>query len=100
MELYVTEISKYVIDLFMLIYVIEAFMAFRYKTEKKRKGLYIRQIICMFAMQISCFIQIIARTGKPVYLFFFAFQIIIFACCCILSILNATGFLSTIPAFF
>ena len=79
MELYVTEISKYVIDIFMLVYVIEAFWVFRYKTEKKRKGLYIRQIICMFAMQISCFIQIIARTGKPVYLFFFAFQIIIFA---------------------
>ena len=38
MELYVTEISKYVIDLFMLIYVIEAFMAFRYKTEKKRNS--------------------------------------------------------------
>ena len=79
MELYVTEISKYVIALFMLFYVVEAFMAFRYKTEKKRRGLYIRQIICMFAMQVSCFIQIIARTGKPVYLFFFAFQIIIFA---------------------
>ena len=79
MELYVTEISKYVIDIFMLIYVVEAFLVYRYKTEKKRKGIYIRQIICMFAMQVSCFIQIIARTGKPVYLFFFAFQIIIFA---------------------
>ncbi len=79
MELYVTEISKYVIAGFMLLYTLEAFLAFRYKTEKKRKGLYIRQIVCMFAMQISCFIQIIARTGKPVYLFFFAFQVIIFA---------------------
>ena len=79
MELYVTEISKYVIDIFMLVYVVEAFLVYRYKTEKKRKGIYIRQIICMFAMQVSCFIQIIARTGKPVYLFFFAFQIIIFA---------------------
>ncbi len=79
MELYVTEISKYVIDVFMLIYVIEAFMTFHFKTEKKRRGIYIRQIICMFAVQISCFIQIIARTGKPVYLFFFAFQIVIFA---------------------
>ncbi|MBE5829572.1 MAG: FtsW/RodA/SpoVE family cell cycle protein [Butyrivibrio sp.] len=79
MELYVTEISKYVIDAFMLIYCIEAFMTFRFKTEKKRKGIYIRQIICMFVVQISCFIQIIARTGKPVYLFFFAFQIVIFA---------------------
>lgn len=79
MELYVTEISKYVIDFFMLLYTIEAFLVFRYRTEKKRKGLYIRQIVCLFAIQISCFIQIIARTGKPVYLFFFAFQIIIFA---------------------
>ncbi len=79
MELYVTEISKYVIALFMLLYTLEAFLTFRYSTEKKRRGLYIRQIICMFAVQISCFIQIIARTGKPVYLFFFIFQIIIFA---------------------
>ena len=58
MELYVTEISKYVIDAFMLIYCIEAFMTFRFKTEKKRRGIYIRQIICMFVVQISCFIQI------------------------------------------
>ena len=79
MELYVTEISKYVIALFMFLYTLEAFMTFRYKTEKKRRGIYIRQVICMYAVQISCFIQIMARTGKPVYLFFFAFQIIIFA---------------------
>ena len=79
MELYVTEISKYVIALFMLLYTVAAYLTFRYKTEKKRKNIYIIQIICMFAVQISCFIQIIARTGKPVYLFFFAFQIIIFA---------------------
>ena len=68
MELYVTEISKYVITLFLFLYTLEAFLAFTRKNEEKRKGLYIRQIICMFAMQISCFIQIIARTGKPVYL--------------------------------
>ena len=79
MELYVTEISKYVIALFMLLYTLAAYLTFRYKTEKKRKSIYISQIICMFAVQIACFIQIIARTGKPVYLFFFAFQIIIFA---------------------
>ena len=62
MELYVTEISKYVITFFLLLYTLEAFLAFRYKGEKKRKGLYMRQIICMFAMQIACFIQILART--------------------------------------
>ena len=78
MELYVTEISKYVIDFFMLLYVLVSFMTFRYKTETKRKWLYTCQIISMFVVQISCFIQIIARTGEATYLFFFAFQIIIF----------------------
>jgi cell division protein FtsW (lipid II flippase) len=79
MKLYVTELSKYVIDGFLLAYVILGFLTFRYTTEKRRKSLYLGQIICMFTVQISCFIQIIARTGKPVYLFFFAFQIVIFA---------------------
>ncbi|WP_022776737.1 FtsW/RodA/SpoVE family cell cycle protein [Butyrivibrio sp. AE3009] len=79
MKLYVTEISKYVIALFLFLYTLEAFMAFRFRTEKKRKGIYIRQIIFMFAVQLACFVQIIARTGKARYLFFFAFQIIVFA---------------------
>lgn len=73
-----TEISKYVITLFLFLYTLEAFLAFARKTEEKRKGLYIRQIICMFAVQIACFIQILARTGKVKYAFFFAFQIIVF----------------------
>ena len=79
MELYVTEISKYVITLFLLLYTIEAFMTFRYKSEKRRKWIYAVQIISMFAVQIACFIQILARTGKVAYLFFFLFQIIVFA---------------------
>jgi cell division protein FtsW (lipid II flippase) len=79
MELYITEISKYVIAFLMFLYTLEAFVAFRWRTEKKRTGLYIRQIILMFAVQIACFVQIMARTGKPVYLFFFAFQIIAFS---------------------
>lgn len=79
MELYVTEISKYVITLFLFLYTLEAFLVFTKKTEEKRKGIYIRQIICMFAVQIACFVQILARTGKVRYAFFFAFQIIVFA---------------------
>ncbi|MBR4668720.1 MAG: FtsW/RodA/SpoVE family cell cycle protein [Butyrivibrio sp.] len=79
MKLYVTELSKYVIALFLFLYTLEAFLAFGHRSEKKRKGLYIRQIICMFAVQIACFIQILAKTGKANYAFFFAFQIIVFA---------------------
>lgn len=78
MELYVTEISKYVITLFLLVYTIEGFLTFRYKSEEKRKWLYIGQVISMFSVQFACFIQIIARTGKVRYAFFFAFQIVIF----------------------
>ncbi len=79
MEVYVTEISKYVIALLLFLYTFAGFWAFKYKNEKKRKWLYAIQIIMMFAVQIACFIQIMARTGKPVYLFFFAFQLIVFA---------------------
>ncbi len=79
MEVYVTEISKYVIALLLFLYAFAAFCAFRYKTEKKRKWIYSIQIALIFAIQIACFVQIIARTGKPVYLFFFAFQLIVFS---------------------
>ncbi len=79
MEIYVTEISKYVITLLLFLYTLEAFLVFIRKTEEDRKGVYIRQIILMFAVQIACFVQILARTGKAQYAFFFAFQIIIFA---------------------
>ena len=73
MELYVTEISKYVITLFLLAYTVLTFWAFKYKTEKKRQFIYAGQIVSMFLMQISCFVQILARTGKVAYGFFFAF---------------------------
>ncbi len=68
MEVYITEISKYVIAGLLFLYSLEAFMAFRFKNEEKRKWLYARQIILMFAVQIACFVQIMARTGKAVYL--------------------------------
>ena len=79
MELYVTEISKYVIALALLLYTVMAFMTFKYTTEKKRRLIYALQIVFMFTVQLSCFIQIAAKSGKAVYVFFFAFQVIIFA---------------------
>ena len=79
MKLYVTEISKYVITLFMLIYVAGAFGTFAYKRISQRKWLYGLQIASMFAVQIACFVQILTRTGKAQYAFFFGFQIVVFA---------------------
>ena len=79
MEIYVTEISKYVITFLIFSYTVLAFLTFKYRTEKRRKWLYAGQLVNMFAMQMACFIQILARTGQIKYAFFFAFQIIIFS---------------------
>ena len=79
MKLYVTEIAKYVIALLLFLFTSDSFVALTKPYESDRKLLYTRQIFCMFGVQVSCFIQIMARTGKVSYLFFFAFQIVIFA---------------------
>lgn len=79
MELYVKEISKYVTAALMLLYTFTSFYAFRYREDRQRNHIYAAQIVLMFMIEISCFIQIIARTGRFVYLFFFAFQLVVFS---------------------
>ncbi|MCR4997084.1 MAG: FtsW/RodA/SpoVE family cell cycle protein [Butyrivibrio sp.] len=79
MKLYVTEIAKYVIAFLLFLYTADSFGALAKPYESDRKLIYTRQIGCMFGVQISCFIQILARTGKMSYFFFFAFQLVIFA---------------------
>ncbi|MBO5291686.1 MAG: FtsW/RodA/SpoVE family cell cycle protein [Lachnospiraceae bacterium] len=74
MEQYITEISKYLIALFMALYTYECFAVFRYETEERRSGIYIRQNILMFLVHFLCYISIILRSGKIEYIFFFAFQ--------------------------
>ena len=80
MELYVSEYSKYIIALLIAFYTYECFAVFRFADENRRKGIYTRQNILMFAIHFSCFIVICFETGEISYLFFYAFQqIILFA---------------------
>lgn len=80
MEQYITEFSKYFIAIFMALYTYECFAVFRYSTEEKRKGIYVRQNILMFLVHFTCFLAICTETGELDYLFFYAFQeIILFA---------------------
>lgn len=80
MELYITELSKYVIALLMILYVFECFAVFRYQDEERRSGLYTRQNILMLLIHFSCFMSICFQTGEMSYLFFYAFQqIVLFA---------------------
>jgi len=67
MELYVTEISKYVIALCAVLYTMFSYLVFIYRGEKRRQPLYAIQIFLLFATQFSLFIQIFARTGSKRY---------------------------------
>ena len=80
MELYITELSKYFITLFIACYTLECFLVFRFQDEERRKGGYIRQNIWMFLVHFSCFLVICFETGNIEYLFFYVLQqILLFA---------------------
>ncbi|MCM1122708.1 MAG: FtsW/RodA/SpoVE family cell cycle protein [Eubacterium sp.] len=80
MELYITELSKYFITLFIALYTLECFLVFRFKDEESRSGIYIRQNLLMFLVHFSCFLVICFETGKLEYLLFYMLQqILLFA---------------------
>lgn len=80
MEQYITEFAKYFIAIFMALYTYECFAVFRYNTEERRNGIYIRQNLLMFLIHFTCFLVICTETDEIDYLFFYAFQeIILFA---------------------
>lgn len=80
MELYITEISKYLITLLLALYTLECFLVFRFSDEERRSGIYTRQNLLMFFVHFSCFLVICFETGKVEYLFFYIFQqILLFA---------------------
>ena len=80
MELYITELSKYFITLFIALYTLECFLVFRFQVEEKRSGCYIRQNLLMFLVHFSCFLVICFETGKLEYLLFYVLQqILLFA---------------------
>ncbi len=80
MELYITEISKYVITLLMALYAYESFAVFRFQEEEQRSGIYTRQNFLMLLIHFSCFMAICFETGDISYLFFYIFQqVVLFA---------------------
>ena len=80
MEIYITEISKYLITLLLALYTLECFLVFLYPNEERRNGIYTRQNFLMFFVHFSCFMVICFETGKVEYMFFYIFQqILLFA---------------------
>lgn len=74
MEQYIVALSKYFIAIFMAVYTYESFSVFRFREEKRRRGIYTRQVLLLFFVHFTCFLTICIQTGDLQYLFFYAFQ--------------------------
>lgn len=80
MALVISDLSKYVIAIFMAIFTYESFAAFRSIDEEKKEGIYTRQIICMFIVHFVSFAAICLETSDLTYIIFYGFQqILLFA---------------------
>ena len=80
MALVISDLSKYVIAVFMAIFTYESFAAFRGHDEEKKEGIYTRQIICMFIVHFVSFAAICLETSDLTYIIFYGFQqILLFA---------------------
>ena len=76
----ISDLSKYVIAVFMAIFTYESFAAFRGRSEEKKEGIYTRQIICMFIVHFVSFAAICLETSDLTYIIFYGFQqILLFA---------------------
>lgn len=76
MQEYIVELSKYFINILIILYTLTCFYAFRYKEEQERKGVSIVQNILMVSIQVLCFLNLAIVSKDIQYLFFFAFIII------------------------
>ena len=80
MALVISDLSKYVIVIFMAIFTLEAFLAFAVKSSGYLEGLYYRQIISMFIIHFVSFAAICLETSDLSYIVFYGFQqILLFA---------------------
>ena len=76
----ISDLSKYAITAFMLVYTVECFLSLIRKEGDTRNGLYIRQVICLFMVHFLGFAALCLETGDPGYIIFYGFQeILLFA---------------------
>lgn len=73
MQEYIVELSKYIINILMILYTLVSLYAFRYCREEDRRGVCIVQTILMFVVQIFCFLVLTLVSKDMQYLFFYLF---------------------------
>ena len=75
LEIYITEISKYIISAIMIAYVLVSIIPLvRRDEDGEKQGVYMIQNILMFCMHFTCFLSICFETDETEYLVFYAFQ--------------------------
>lgn len=80
MQQYIVELSKYVIVLFLAFYTLEAFLVFHFKEKSRKAGVYFRQKLYIFLIQLLAFYTMSEKSGNQDYLFFYGFvQVLLFA---------------------
>ena len=67
MESIITEASRYLMLLCMLIYTIQCFAVFRFGNEYDRKGIYLRQNFFMVIVHFCGFLSLYAQLGDIKY---------------------------------
>lgn len=72
MQRYVTELSKYFINICMIIYTLECFLVFVDKWMNSR-FIYAAQKMLIFVIQALCFVDLMLVSGDMQYLLFYAF---------------------------
>ena len=72
MREYVTELSKYFINICMVIYTLECFLVFADKWVSSRL-IYTTQKILIFLIQLLCFADLMLVSGDMQYVLFYAF---------------------------
>ena len=80
MQEYFIELSKYVITVLVVLYTVCSLSAFRYRSMSQKKGIYVIQVVLMFATQLVSFLNLEFESGDVQYFFLYAFvQIFLFA---------------------
>ena len=88
MQEYIAELSKYFIAILMALYALECFLVFRFKKDSLKKGVYLRQRLYIFFIQLLAFLTLYVKSGESDYLFFYGFvQIFLFAVLSLTAIL-------------
>lgn len=70
---YFVELSKYIIVILIAVYTFESFLVFRMKRDKHIQGVFLRQKLYLFLLQLLAFLTLYIKSGNIEYLIFYGF---------------------------